>query len=215
MTIEAMKQYLVKLRLTLLKIWATVIDVWSLVVERGYTFYVALAVIALISSKIIIVDGKSELLPTLWISVIAAGLSFNSYVYAKEKFRLDLLDKRWVIYEKTLEFCSVVIRHATLVPNERNQDSIFQGMQAAEACFRGIGYHKTLALFDADINDVFKKLNESYAWLSSGHTFQSDPNFAANKNRHVMFVWDTANKLPDLFKPYVYFGDYKRHIRTN
>jgi hypothetical protein len=189
-------------------------EAWSFITDRGYTFYVILGVLAVFSSFIVLIDRKSETLPTLWISVIAAGFSFSTYIYSREKFRLDLLDRRWEIYEKTLEFCSVVLQHATLVPNERNQETISRGLMAAQESFRGIGHHKTRALFGPDIHGVFDKMNKSYAWLSSGFS-PTDPGYAENKNKHVMFIVDTANALPDLFRPYVYFGDYVRRVKSD
>jgi len=187
---------------------------------RGYHLYLILGLVVVISTKIIIVDQKSELLPTLWISAIAAGLSFNSYVYAKEKFRLDLLDKRWEIYEETLEFCSAVMRHGTLRVTEENEEKIFAAIKAAENSFRGIGYHKTKSLFGEDINQRFEELNKSYSWLSSFTDYPINPDehqkWVEDKHNHIMFVYKTGQELPEIFKPYVYFGDYRReNTRTS
>jgi hypothetical protein len=61
---------------------------------------------------------------------------------------------------------------------------------------------------------LFGKLNKSYSWLSSfsrgpGQSM-SHEEWAMKLSEEEMFIWETVNKLPDVFKPYMYFGDYRR-----
>ncbi len=146
-------------------------------------------------------------------STITLCFSYGAYQFAKEKFRLDLLDKRWEVYVHVLDFCSVVSSQGTLTGREDNIEVITTALQAAEQSFRGIGLHKTRALFGEDIQVLFEQLNEGYAYLSSFSESPSDPTerteWAKRKNQHVRFTHNTAGKLPEHFKSYVYFGDYK------
>jgi hypothetical protein len=148
-------------------------------------------------------------------STATALFSYFAYRFSKEKFRLDLFDRRFAVYEATLEFCSRVMAEGSLratTPEQRER--VEHAIRAAEGSFRGIGWHKTQALFGEDIRPLFSKLNKSYAWLS---TFGDGPansmpqeEWGRKYMEHTEFIWDTVNRLPELFKAYVYFGDYKR-----
>lgn len=179
---------------------------------RANCFFSLLILIISISTLMLFCINKSENIPALWLSGFALGFSYNAYIYTKEKFRLDLLDKRWEIYENTLEFCSLVTQYGSLTPTGQNDEKINQAIQAAHESFRGIGYHKTRALFGKDIYQLFEKLNESYAFLRSNIKAPSDPNkhdaWAEKTHQHDIFIWETVNSLPEVFKPYIYFGDY-------
>jgi hypothetical protein len=70
-------------------------------------------------------------------------------------------------------------------------------------------------LFGEDIRDLFAKLNKSYAWLSAygdGPAGMTRQQWAQRNYDHMMFIGDTAGKLPELFRAYMYFGDYKRDL---
>ena len=177
-------------------------------------FYVFLIVFISLCLGYLVFFNKPEEIPTVVFGSVAALFSFYAYFFSKENFRLELMEKRWDIYEKTLEFCSVVVTHGGLPPNSDNEvrnQSIINGLIAANNSFRGIGYHKARSLFGDDIHELFGKLNKSYAWLISNQnlTPRRAAELAEQRNEHLTFIWDTVNKLPDLFKPYVYFGDYK------
>lgn len=157
---------------------------------------------------------KLELLPATFFSATTAAFSFLAYKFSKEKFRLDLFEKRWAVYESTLEFCSRVTQQGSLRRTNDNEETIVAAVQAANNSFRGLGWHKTRALFGDDIYELFKKLNKSYAWLTAFSERPEDPiqnaAWPLQMLEHSTFVWETVEKLPDVFKPYVYFGDYKR-----
>jgi hypothetical protein len=145
------------------------------------------------------------LLGTTIFSTLTAVFAYLAYGFSKEKFRLDLFDKRFAIYEETLKFCSQVMAEGSAKE---------KAIMAAEGSFRGIGYHKAQALFGEDIHELFSRLNKSYAWLSA---FAQAPSgsmtpdvWARAHTEQLNFIWDTANKLPELFRSYMYFGDYKR-----
>jgi hypothetical protein len=158
--------------------------------------------------------GNPSLLATMVFSTATAFFSYLAYRFSKERFRLDLFDRRFAVYEATLEFCSRVIQEGTLraaTPEQRG--AVEEAIRAAEKSFRGTGWHKAQALFGEDIWDLFSKLNKSFAWLSTygnGPGQMTQGEWGRLYMEHTGFIWDTVNRLPHLFKGYVYFGDYRR-----
>lgn len=176
--------------------------------------YLGLASIVIVLGILLFDMHKLELLPATFFSATTAAFSYLAYKFSKEKFRLDLFEKRWVVYENTLEFCSRVTQQGSLRRTDNNQAEIVAALQAANNSFRGLGWHKTRALFGDEIYELFDKLNHSYSWLTAFSERPSDPIQSAawpqNMLEHSTFIWETVNSLPDVFKPYVYFGDYRR-----
>lgn len=145
---------------------------------------------------------------TLAFSGAAVFISILAYRHSKENFRLNLLEKRWEVYEKVLKFCSGVLRFggipAARDSSKERQEEIIKILQDAEGAFRGIGYHKIKALFGPDIHQKMAELNKAYSFLLSG---SKD---IEREHKYLIFISEIANELPDLFKPYVYFGDFKK-----
>ncbi len=160
---------------------------------------------SIVSSVLLYYIDKWELIPQLWVSVAVAMLTYWACYSTSEKLRLDLFDKRFEVYSKTLEYCGVVLRHASLNPNQNNHDEIEKAQAPAHESFRGIGYHKARALFGPDIQELFSKLNDSYAYISA-FAHKKDETY----HKHLTQTMEIARKLPDHFKPYMYFGDIKQ-----
>lgn len=164
-----------------------------------------------VSTFLLFYNEKPELIPQLWVSIVVAILSYWASTFTAEKLRLDLFDRRFEIYSKTLTYCSAVLAYASLERREENKAQIDAAVSAAHDSFRGIGYHKTRALFGADIADLFKQLNDSYAYIVAyGGERPGGNGYDAQKYfEHVNRTVEISAKLPDYFKPYVYFGDHK------
>ncbi len=182
-----------------------------------YWFYAVLAGVFACLFILMASIERLDLLPATFFSIVTALFSYWAYIFSKEKFRLDLFEERWEIYKHVLEFCSKVTQQGTLKIREDNQEQILAALKAAENSFRGLGYHKTRALFGEEIYRLFDELNRSYAWLSAYSERPSDPKESAEWPQKMydnsMFVWRTVQDLPETFRPYVYFGDYKRDLR--
>jgi hypothetical protein len=103
-------------------------------------------------------------------------------------------------------------KHGALELREENREDITKGLNAAHESFRGIGYHKAQALFGSGIATVFKELNNSYAYISTYGGLRADGDgYEASKYwGHVKEIVEVFNRLPVLFKPYLYFGDRKQ-----
>jgi hypothetical protein len=156
--------------------------------------------------------NKPELVPQLWLSIIVAILGYLALIYNSEKVRLGLFDRRFEIYSKTIDYCNVVQAYASLERRDENREHINNAITAAHESFRGIGYHKTRALFGQDIVTLFDKLNKSYAYIVAyGRLRSEDDRFDADTYwGHVTQTVDLTKTLPDYFRPYIYFGDHKQ-----
>jgi hypothetical protein len=182
----------------------------SLSLKTPLWYFAPIVFFGLASSVWLIFFKKEDLVPQLWLSIVAAVFAFFALIYSKEKFRLDLLDRRFEIYQKALEFCTVIFEQGSLDPNERNREAIIHALQAAHESFRGIGHHKTKALFGEDVSVLFDKINKSFSYISThGRIVDRDPQ---TYWKHVNFIAELPGQLPELFKPYIYFGDYKNDL---
>jgi len=177
---------------------------------KTWFLYGAFVLFVTFSATILWREDDLQNFPTLIISCLALGFSFHAYKFSKEKFRLDLLDRRWEIYLEVLKFCSGVMTHGGLPRHDKNDEerneSVVNALKAANASFRGMGYHKARSLFGPEIHEEFEKLNEAYAWLVSQPKGEG---WSEKEDAHLLYVCTIIEKLPDLFRPYVYFGEYK------
>lgn len=144
---------------------------------------------------------------TFLISILAAFLAYLAYINTLEQMRLSLLDERWEIYSEVLKFMSVVSKYGRIpsaadLKDEEKKKEISEALISAHNSFRGIGYHKVKSLFGKDVDEFFNKMNEAYA------SFVTDTD---DDDKHLYFIVYSIAKLPDIFKPYVYFGDYNKN----
>ena len=77
---------------------------------RSKGFFAAALAVSIVSTALLFWMGKPELVPQLWISIIVAILSYWACSFTAEKLRLDLFDRRFEIYSKTLAYCSTDAR---------------------------------------------------------------------------------------------------------
>lgn len=174
-------------------------------------FFIFLTLLVINLTQLLISIDKLELIPSTFLTAITAALAYLAYIYNREKIRLDLFEKRWDIYTRVIDYCSVVSTYASLrydFTNQESQDNIRRGIQAAHESFRGIGFHKSKALFGDDVNNLFSRLSKSYAFLVS---FDRNAERAREYTEELSFTFNIAKDLPDIMKPYLYFGNYKNN----
>ena len=118
-------------------------------------FVPVIVCIFVVSFLILIGTSKLELLPSVILGCITTIFAFCAYKYTKEKFRLELFEKRWEVYENINKFCSIVLKYGDLPKigkpedknyEERRQD-IIEYQNAAGNSFRGKGFHLKNLLF--------------------------------------------------------------------
>ena len=157
--------------------------------------------------------GNLQLLYTAFFGALTAFFSYLALSFTREKFRLDLLERRWVIYENVLNFCSIASRNNTLSFSNKNIAEIKEAHDAAEQSFRGIGYHKNRSLFGEDMIPLFNEVDDYYIWLHGIYnqdTTEDRKKWSSDLLQKLKRNSEIINSLPDIFKPYIYFGDYKR-----
>jgi hypothetical protein len=153
--------------------------------------------------------SKSESLTNYTLLIITTIFAFLAYKYNKEKFRLELFEKRWEVYRNIAKFCSNAAIYGDLSPKPDNEDKEKVRKEAYDAMgksFKGEGYHLRSLLFSNDMEDTFEELNQAYAFLSS-HYLPSNQPFEGRD--HLLKLSKIYEDLPNLFKPYLYFGDYR------
>jgi hypothetical protein len=87
-----------------------------------------------VSFVISIIGGTSALASSVSLPLITAIFAFLAYKYNKEKFRLDLFEKRWEVYENISIFCSILLRYSR-APDK--QEDIKKASEAMHKSFLG------------------------------------------------------------------------------
>jgi hypothetical protein len=175
-------------------------------------FYIVTTLCIALSFYFINKSTKYEYVPATIFAGFTAFFSYFTYRFSKEKFRLDLFERRFEIYEKILEFCSIIATYGNAPIGEHNKEEIIRFRKAADASFRSIGFHKTRALFGKDIYDLCQKLNQSYAFFLtfSDSSFLGPQAYANEWLKNMTFITNTIDNLPLIFEAYISFGDYKK-----
>jgi hypothetical protein len=172
-------------------------------------FVPVIVCIFVVSFLILIGTSKLELLPSVILGCITTIFAFCAYKYTKEKFRLELFEKRWEVCQNIAKFCSIAAIYGNLFHEPENEDKkkdLKEAYDAMGKSFKGEGYHLRSLLFSKDVEDTFKKLNEAYAFLSSYYLNSQQPFTGVEHLTNLSKIYED---LPDLFKPYLYFGDYR------
>ena len=106
-----------------------------------------LGIIYIVSLVFLSLEDETEQNPTLSVAFVAVFFSAYAYKCSKEKFRLDLQERRWILYSNLMIFCSFISMHGRFpyknIKHEPDLDHQFhKALDAANHSFRGEGYHK-------------------------------------------------------------------------
>lgn len=178
--------------------------------------------ITVISLALLLVGGaalfyalnKTEYFPTFCISMITLSFSYYAYLFSKEKFRLDLLDKRWEAYEQIVDFCKKVSAYGGFPKETQNkfqEQEVYEAFISAIYLFNGMGAHKVKSLFGEDVQKEFQKLRDHYVYFVTRR--EADQKNAWLDKEGVTRLEDVltiSQNLPSTLKSYMYFGDYKK-----
>lgn len=153
---------------------------------------------------------------TIVFGSITVFFSCGAYKHTKEKFRLELFEKRWISYEATLEFFNILVsKDGAPDPNSSDFQEHKEAWRKACYSFRGKGLLKSKALFGKDVEVFLNKLNDAYnkaEGLVIRHLSSRDPQYGAY-HQELNSVIDDVKKLREeffeVFRPYIYFGNYK------
>jgi len=148
---------------------------------------------------------------TIVISILTLFISWLVYQHSRNTFSLQLLESRYKVYKEILNFCSNFSKYLEF--NKENYEAI---RSAAIKSFKGEGYYFTASLFGEDIQSTLEKLNEIYTFFHTDmeiQTFGENNSFKQENilkwHEYTRFIVNLYENLPEIFKPYIYFGDYR------
>jgi len=160
--------------------------------------------------------AKLENFPTFCVSVVALGFSYLAYYNSREKFRLDLFEKRYESYRNCMKFCSYLIQFGGLPDYEKDSDARKDVELIAAQSFRGEGYHLATFLFGKDVAELYGELNKIYAFFSAhpDYVIRQTPDNGRVKEimdmkfEHIRYMNDILNRMPEIFSKYMNFSRY-------
>ena len=158
----------------------------------------SLALGVVVFSIILITHEKWEYLGSLFFTAAIAGLGYQALLYTRERFRLDLFEKRINEFETVKKFCELCTYNILRIVEDEVNDSVSIETENGEdvyAAYYKIDAYKLSALFGADIMLMHHLARDG---LSTFLTGNSD------------LLLEVVEKWPLTFMPYIYFGDYKR-----
>ena len=163
-----------------------------------------------VSFVISIIGGTSTLVSSVSLPLITAIFAFLAYKYNKEKFRLELFDKRWEVYENISILCLTIQKYKRIRPMHGSTKTTYNDLRKAYDSIKKLsneeGYHLRSLLFSNDIEDAFTKIDMAYKFLWNHYENNTDE---GGEWDHYKNIVDIEKNLPELFKPYLYFGDYR------
>jgi hypothetical protein len=193
--------------------WQTV-TAWKCGISTIYRYGFHILMTLGVAGSFLLLKGlnKLDLFPATLFSVVAICFSYHAYRFSKEKFRLDLFEKRFEIYQNILEFCSIIATYGNLPIGDHNKEERIRFQQAADASFRSTGFHKTRSLFGEDIYEICLKLNKSYAFFLtySDRSIRNPEAYTKEWLENMTFMQNTIDRLPIIFEAYISFGEYKK-----
>lgn len=133
---------------------------------------------------------------------ITACFSYEGYRYNKEKFRLELFEKRWEIYKVLTEISRLCDGNQIWTDGSETDKTAYVDCGKK---FLDIKVQNYLVLFGADVGKALSRVDYIYKKVSSGNIdFAKEDVGKLNKELADFFI-----NCPDIFSPYLYFGNYK------
>jgi hypothetical protein len=135
---------------------------------------------------------------TLVVGLSVAFIALQQWLLARHKFRLDLFDKRYRIYEATAQFLAVIMAHA----NFQDEDlRVFS-----------IGTRDAIFLFPKRVTDRIhqircRALDMRLFQTQFEHLPVGEERSKLVDKNHVELKWllDQMEELANIFKPYLGF----------
>jgi len=135
---------------------------------------------------------------TIMIGVFVAYTAYNQYRLSKEKFKLDMFDKRYGVYKNTQVFLTKILRDAKI-----EMEDIFE--------FRA-GTQDSVFLFKEDIPNYLKNIDNKALDFWRIHKSLGGVPKSKMANEQSKLLKCFANQLLELkdkFAPYLKFKTWK------
>ena len=165
-------------------------------------------VVLLIGSGFLYWKDKLEILPTFFVAEVAAGFSYLAYYNAREKFRLELFEKRLESYINFYDFCELIVSYGK-IPDPKDYPKDHDVLtKAASKSIIGDGRHLTYFLFGDDVKSKYVEVSEIYERLKSrsvkydvhGNISKTDEE---ENTKDIVRVFQIQRLLPELFSKYL------------
>lgn len=151
----------------------------------------------------------------MWITAAAAVLfgsatsffAFLAYRYTREKFRLDLYERRYAFYIELWKACCQ-LEHVGLRPDHHDVEAKVKWSEAFATIYPAIAHeshHKAALLFGPDVQTFVHEVFNDAVQLELNGSYEMD----AIKDLKLR-IQRRTHLLPETFAPYLYFGDLRR-----
>jgi hypothetical protein len=136
---------------------------------------------------------------TIMIGLFVAYTAYNQYLLSKQKFRLDMFDKRYGVYKNTQVFLTKILRDAKI-----EMEDIFE--------FRA-GTQDSIFLFKEDISDYLKNIDNKALELWETHKSLDGVQKGEKRSKICykqteLLDWLTA-QLPELKNKFASYLEFK------
>jgi len=139
---------------------------------------------------------------TILVALFVAFVGYQQYWINREKFRLDLFEKRFSVFAATRKLLSIVLRET----KAEYKDLFEFRASVAEAAF----------LFDADITNYLDEIDKQFVRLHvtherlKGNIGAEERNKIMDENDQVLqWLTDQLTELEKRFSPYLKFKVWK------
>ena len=152
--------------------------------------------------------SKLENLPTFFVTIITLGFSYLAYYNAREKFRLELFEKRLESYINFYDVCELIVSYGK-IPDPKDYPKDHDVLtKAASKSIIGDGRHLTYFLFGDDVKSKYVEVSEIYERLKSrsvkydvhGNISKTDDE---ENTKDIVRVFQIQRLLPELFSKYL------------
>ena len=159
----------------------------------------------------------AELGVTIIFGMITAGFSYLAYFYTKEKFRHDLLNKRWPIFKTIIEVSNIASK-LTDIPLNKDDRQVTENtykewvdkLKPAQDKLKKINHQEVISLFG---KDILEHINVVYGSLSACITTPynyTTTTSVQSRNENITRLRKNSEHLIELFSPYMDFSQYKK-----
>lgn len=133
-----------------------------------------------------LIKGIPTALATLTIGGVAAYIAYRQYLVAHAKFRLDLFEKRYAVYQATVRIVSLIAANHVASHYGRNDVTQFR-QETSAATF----------LFDDEVASFIEEVARKAELSTNGNPV------------NVIWADKELAKIADRFRPYMTMGDWR------
>lgn len=153
----------------------------------------------------------AELIVTIIFGAVAAWFSWLAYCHSKEKFRLELLDKRWPIYEQLTNVhnkLKIAGLYHDAQPSDRTDIAAL--LRAAYNELERINLCQLEALFGEDVRYTLDNILNRMEKICV-YTGEKDVDTCISDQKdEIKSLLEQLESLPSVFKLYMDFSSYKK-----